>query len=86
MTKLVEMHSISNSTLTGQGNRLTAFQDRDQVLPLASQPVCQPGNRRAVQVQAICNLSLAVSVTLSRLGNAGVLFYFGEISFQQRLQ
>ena len=48
--------------------------------------VCQPADRRVMQVQVICHLSLAIPVTIDRLDNPGAPLGFGELSFKQRLQ
>jgi hypothetical protein len=59
---------------------------KGQVLYLVSASVCQPADRRVVQVHYICHLSLAISVTMYRLDNPGVPFDLGELPFKQVLQ
>jgi hypothetical protein len=61
-------------------------QKKGQVFYLVSASVCQPADRRVVQVHYICHLSLAISVTMYRLDNPGVPFGLGELPFKQSLQ
>ena len=50
---------------------------RGQVLFLVSRHVCQPADRSVVQVQNICNFSLAVPITMYRPDNQRVSLGLG---------
>ena len=64
-------------SLKGMKFEMPKVRSRGQVLFLVSRPVCQPADRSVVQVQKICNLSLAVPVAMYRPDNQCVSLGLG---------